>query len=313
MGARMLRGPAGRFAAEVGEAATGHRRTHSLRVAGASPATYSARVPTDPDQPNLGATTRRRADGGDDLLVREEPLLMVVHGQQLLTMRTPGNDEDLARGFLLGEGIVRRADEVAEMTFVPGDIELQRVDELQIALATNPDALVRSRLARTHEIRSSCGVCGIADPQTILESTPPLLPGVPRLLPARIGELVDALRARQSLFAATGGSHGALVSNARGEVLGFGEDVGRHNALDKAIGMAARGGADFGECVAVLSGRAGFDLVVKCLRVRIAVIASVSAPSALAFDLCAAAGATLLGFARDGRFETYCGGERLSG
>ncbi|MCB9885668.1 MAG: formate dehydrogenase accessory sulfurtransferase FdhD [Planctomycetes bacterium] len=269
-------------------------------------------MPTDPEQVPPGAATRRRADGRDDQLVREEPLLLVVHDQQLLTMRTPGQDEDLAVGFLLGEGIVPRADDVAALRFVAGDPEAQRADELQIDLRTAPAELARARLARTHEIRSSCGVCGVADPQTVLDGTPPLLPGVPRLPTARIDTLLTELRRRQQLFAATGGCHGALIATAAGEVRGFGEDVGRHNALDKAIGMAARAGADLPACVAVLSGRAGFDLVVKCLRVRIAVIVSVSAPSALAFDLCATAGATLLGFARDGRFETYCGGERLS-
>ncbi len=254
---------------------------------------------------------RRLAAGRDDWLVREEPLLLVVHGQQLLTMRTPGRDPDLALGFLLGEGIVTAAADVADLQAVAGDAEAQRADELHVTLRRAPDALVRSRLARTHEIRSSCGVCGLADAQSILAGTPPLLPGVPKLPAARIGALVAALHARQPLFAATGGCHGALIAAADGAELGVGEDVGRHNALDKAIGQAARSGADLTRAVAVLSGRAGFDLVVKCLRVRIPVLISVSAPSALAFDLCQSAGATLVGFARGDRHEVYCGGERL--
>ncbi|MBL8729133.1 MAG: formate dehydrogenase accessory sulfurtransferase FdhD [Planctomycetes bacterium] len=262
-------------------------------------------------EPPDGAARRQLATGRDDLLVREEPLLLVVHGQQLLTMRTPGRDEDLALGFLLGEGIVAAAADVASMRAVPGDADAQRADELQVTLRTEPDPLARSRLARTHEIRSSCGACGLADAQTILEATPPLLPGVPRVQSALVHRLVDELRARQVLFAATGGCHGALVAAADGTVLGFGEDVGRHNALDKAIGQAARAGADLTRAVAILSGRAGFDLVVKCLRVRLPVVVSVSAPSALAFDLCQSAGATLVGFARGARHEVYCGGERL--
>jgi len=245
------------------------------------------------------------------LLVREEPLLLVVHGQQLLTMRTPGRDPDLAVGFLLGEGIVQHRSDVLSMLAVAGDPDAQRADELRITLQDAPGPLAKSRLARTHEIRSSCGVCGIADPAAILDGTPPLLPGVPKVAPARIRELVDALRSRQELFAATGGCHGALLASATGTVLGCGEDVGRHNALDKAIGEAAGAGCDLSSAIAVLSGRAGFDLVVKCLRVRIPVIVSVSAPSALAFDLCSAAGATLVGFARGDRHEVYCGAERL--
>ncbi|MBL9078850.1 MAG: formate dehydrogenase accessory sulfurtransferase FdhD [Planctomycetes bacterium] len=265
----------------------------------------------DRAEPPDGAARRRLASGRDDLLVREEPLLLVVHGQPLLTMRTPGRDEDLALGFLLGEGIVAGAGDIAAMQAVAGDAEAQRADELRVTLHREPDALVRSRLARTHEVRSSCGVCGLTSAPAILDGTPPLLPGVPRLAAARLHELAAALRARQALFAATGGCHGALVAGADGTELGFGEDVGRHNALDKAIGQAARRGAELARAVAVLSGRAGFDLVLKCLRVRIPVVASVSAPSALAFDLCEAAGATLVGFVRDGRHEVYCGADRL--
>ena len=267
-------------------------------------------IPVPPE----GAATRTLADGRSDLLVREEPLLLVVHDQQLLTMRTPGRDQDLALGFLLGEGIVARADDVLGSDFVAGDPEARTADELRLSLRTSPGPQQRSRLARTHEIRSSCGVCGLADVGSMLDEQPPLLPGVPKLTHARIGALLAALAARQQLFAATGGCHGALLAEAHdgGEVLGAGEDVGRHNALDKAIGEAARRGADFARCIAVLSGRAGYDLVVKCLRVRVPVIVSVSAPSALAFDLCHAAGATLLGFARGERHQVYCGAERFT-
>lgn len=265
----------------------------------------------DLKKPVVGAARRQLSSGRADLLVREEPLLLVIHGQQLLTMRTPGRDEDLAIGFLLGEGIVARAEAIASMQAQQGDPDAQRTDELHITLRSAPDSLTRSRLARTHEIRSSCGVCGLADPATVLEGTPPLLPGVPRIATARIQELVLELQRRQELFAATGGCHGALLAGNDGTVFGFGEDVGRHNALDKAIGQAARSGAELATTIAVLSGRAGFDLVVKCLRVQIPVIVSISAPSSLAFDLCSAAGATLVGFARGAHHEVYCGAERL--
>jgi FdhD protein len=237
--------------------------------------------------------------------------LLVVHGQQLLTMRTPGHDQDLALGFLLGEGIVTTAADVVAFAANPADADGRRSDELQVTLARAPGELARSRLARTHEVRSSCGVCGLTDAQSILDGTPPLLPGVPKLPVARIAVLVTELQRRQQLFAATGGCHGALIANAAGEVLAVAEDVGRHNALDKLIGQAARRGAEFAQCTAVLSGRAGYDLVTKCLRVRIPIMISVSAPSALAFDLCEAAGATLIGFARQGKHSVYCGTERL--
>lgn len=272
-------------------------------------------VPSGPaPQPPDGALVRTRADGSNDVIVREEPLLLVVHGQQLLTMRTPGRDEDLALGFLLGEGVITAASGVRATRFTPGDADDARADEIAIELSAPPDAAMRGRLQRTHEIRSSCGVCGIADPNALLDGMPPLLPGVPRLPRRMVPELLVTLRKHQPLFAATGGCHGALVAAADGTVLGHGEDVGRHNALDKAIGMAARAGHDLARAVAVLSGRAGFDLVQKCLRVRIPILISVSAPSALAFDLCDAAGATLLGFARGADARVYCDGSaRLIG
>ncbi|MCR9243432.1 MAG: formate dehydrogenase accessory sulfurtransferase FdhD [bacterium] len=264
-----------------------------------------------PDDVPAGATCRELANGRSDLLVREEPLLLVIDGQQLLTMRTPGADEKLARGFLLGEGIVDSLDDVASIEFLPGDQEARRTDELQVTLNRAPGTLASARLARTHELRSSCGVCGIADPGTILDDTPPLLPGVPRIPRATLQQLVTALADRQELFTRTGGSHAALVATGDGAIHGHGEDVGRHNALDKAIGSAAEHGIDLARGIAVLSGRTGYDLVIKCLRVQLPIIVSVSAPSALAFDLCENAGATLIGFARGERLEIYCGAGRV--
>ena len=264
----------------------------------------------DPDPP-IGATRRTLADGGGDLLVEEAPLLLDVHGEQLLTMRTPGHDEDLARGFLLAEGIVRSNDDVLSIVHETGGDDGRTPDTVRVTLRRAPEGLAKTRLARTHEIRSSCGVCGMADPHGLLDDAVPLLPGTPNLSHATVRGLTDALAARQPLFERTGACHGALLADADGRVLAAAEDVGRHNALDKAIGRAARDGVEFSGCVAVLSGRAGFDLVIKCLRLGIAVVVSVSAPSALAFDLCRDAGATLVGFARGERFRIYCGAERL--
>lgn len=267
-----------------------------------------------PDSPGRvpGLRLVATADGRGDALVDEAPLVLSVHDQQLMTMRTPGRDEDLALGFLLGEGIVRTKDDVASLRAFAGDAAERRADEVQVVLHRAPDAAVRGRLSRTHEIRSSCGICGVADPDALLDELPPLLPGVPQIERARVPELLARLREHQPLFARTGGCHGAVLATSAGRVLGHGEDVGRHNALDKAIGMAAREGADFASAIAVLSGRAGYDLVIKCLRLRIAVIVSVSAPSALAFELCHAAGATLLGFARGTDFRVHCDAGRVT-
>jgi FdhD protein len=267
--------------------------------------------PTDAHD-HEGSRRHRLADGAEDELVREEPLVLSVHGQELLTMRTPGRDLDLALGFLLGEGILDARHRVASMRFVPGDPDRNTTDAVSVELQDPPSQEVRGRLSRTHEIRSSCGVCGIADADSILDSFPPLPPGAPRISSERVHALLTALRERQPLFARTGGCHGAILALADGTIVGTGEDVGRHNALDKAIGQAANAGVDFSRCIAVVSGRMGYDLAVKCLRVRIPVLVSVSAPSSLAFQLCESAGATLIGFARDAGFRVYTDQGRLA-
>ena len=258
-----------------------------------------------------GALRRVLADGHEDRLVREEPLRLLVHGEPLLTMRTPGHDQDLALGFLLAEGVVQRPAEVLAMRATPGDVSKLEPDTLTIDLATSALPRVRQRLARTHEIRASCGACGLVDAEHLLEGMPPLLPGVPRFDLRMVTRLMAGLDREQRLFQATGGSHAAALFAADGRLLAHAEDVGRHNALDKAIGSAARAGPELSHAIALLSGRAGFDLVLKCLRVRIPIILSVSAPSALGFDLCRTAGATLIGFVRGDRATVYVAGGRL--
>jgi FdhD protein len=265
-----------------------------------------------PDRTAEGAARRTLGDASDDLLIREEPLWIEVDGQRLLTMRTPGRDADLAIGFLLSEGILANAGDVADVRFTSGDPTALRPDSIAVALVRPSDARVQGRLTRTHEIRTSCGLCGLTDPEELLEGLPPILPGVPKLRRADVERLRAEFEREQPLFRATGACHAARLVTRDGAVLGAGEDVGRHNALDKAIGQALRAGHDLSQAVAFLSGRAGFDLVLKCLRSRVPIILSVSAASALSFDLCRAAGATLCGFVRPGRMKVYCDGGRLS-
>jgi len=266
-------------------------------------------VSADPDP--AGAERIRLADGSDDLLLREEPLVLDIAGQELVTMRTPGRDRDLAVGFLLSEGIVQdpshldRCDEIPARSGEPARVA--------IALSDAAPHDVRGRLTRTHEIRSSCGICGLGDPSALLEALPPLAPGTPKLPWTEVPERARAAAARQPLFRATGASHGAVLFGPDGEVWADAEDVGRHNALDKALGQAALAGRDLSRAAAFLSGRAGFDLVVKCLRLQVAVILSVSAPSALGVHLCREAGATLIGFVRGEKRVLYCDLGRVSG
>jgi FdhD protein len=262
---------------------------------------------------SLDPTARRElADRTTDELIREEPLLLDVGGQQVLTMRTPGDDEALARGFLLSEGVIEADAQVRRVRFVPGDPAARSADTMLVDVDL-PAEQLRGRLTRTHEIRSSCGVCGLASVEALLDELKPALPGVPKVSLRELREWRDRFVAGQRAFAKTGGCHGAALFAPDGSLLGEGEDVGRHNALDKAIGHAAAAGADLTRASAFLSGRAGFDLVLKCLRLRIPIVVSLSAASAASFDLCKGAGATLVGFLRAAGGKVYCDGGRLSG
>jgi FdhD protein len=241
-------------------------------------------------------------EGGEEWLVREEPLLIEVEGERVLTMRTPGEDEALALGFLLGEGVLRSLDEVRDVTLVPASAERPEaaIDVVRVRLVDPGRAKGSSGLlARAHEIRASCGLCGRTSGEGLTKGIAPLAPGTPRLAKAALKDMVRALTARQERFQKTGGCHAAGIFSASGALLAFAEDVGRHNALDKAIGLAARERFDMKEAVLVLSGRGGFELLLKALRVGIAVVASVSASSSLAVEIAEEAGATLVGFVRE--------------
>lgn len=274
----------------------------------------SPKPPADgPTDPPPGAARRALDQGDDDLLVREEPLLIKLGEQQVLTMRTPGDDFHLAVGFLASEGVIDRPDAIVRHEFTAGDPGVLRADTIELFSSDTTSTQVEGRLTRTHEIRSSCGICGLTDPDELLEETRPLLPGVPRITTEQIEALRVDFETRQPLFAATGASHGAVLYDENRSPIGQGEDVGRHNALDKAIGQAFTRGHDLSRAIALLSGRAGYDLTFKCLRLGIPIILSISAASALSHDLCSAAGGTLVGFLREGRMKIYCDGGRLAG
>ncbi|MCA8921363.1 MAG: formate dehydrogenase accessory sulfurtransferase FdhD [Planctomycetes bacterium] len=256
---------------------------------------------------------------GEAWVVREEPLLIeLAEGDRVLTMRTPGHDEELAVGFLLGEGILSDRAELQDVEALPAgegpepDEDGPPVDRVRVTLRPGVELgpVARERLSRAHAIRPSCGLCGLTSPAALARSLPELRPG-PRVGLAELNAWGERMRAEQRTFQATGGSHAAAVFSAAGELWGVREDVGRHNALDKVLGRCVLDGRDLSQAVVILSGRGGYELVLKALRLRVPVVASVSAASSLAVELADEHGATLVGFLRDGGGRVYCDDERL--
>jgi FdhD protein len=257
------------------------------------------------DRTEKVAITRVGSDqrSDDDLVVVEEPLEIRIGNSPLaITMRTPGDDFDLALGFLLTEGIIHERGDVAGLRHW-GSANVVRV-ELRDGLK-----LDLQKLQRHFYATSSCGVCGKASIDALRvhaeRNDDPVVvsPTVLQALPA-------LLRTEQQTFDSTGAIHGAAAFTAGGSLLVIREDIGRHNAADKVIGALLQDGRNAD--VLVVSGRAGFEIVQKAIVARIPIIASVGAPSSLAIALASEFNATLLGFVRDRRFNIYSGAHRVA-
>lgn len=247
-----------------------------------------------------------------DPVVVEEPLEIRVGDRSLVvTMRTPGQDLDLARGLLFTEGLVRRAEDIAGVAHCPDVPDEARGNVVTVTLA--PGASIdESHAGRTGIMSASCGVCGKSTLEAVSVDCPVVSPG-PRLDARLVRGLPAALRTGQSVFEATGGLHAAGLFAADGRRLGLAEDVGRHNAVDKVVGEAVRfRRLPLADTVLMVSGRASFEIVQKARRAGIPVVASVSAPSTLAVRLAREGGQTLIGFVRGDRFNVYAGAERLA-
>ncbi|MFQ5742545.1 MAG: formate dehydrogenase accessory sulfurtransferase FdhD [Acidobacteriota bacterium] len=249
-----------------------------------------------------------RSSSRDELAV-EEPCEIRLEGESVaVLMRTPGHDRELAAGFLFTEGIVG-----------PGDVGT--IAHCADADSLHADNVVEVRMAPGHEPRrswqrnffasSSCGICGKASIESIQLDAPPVAAG-PTVSQAVLSRLVDGLRGGQTVFSATGGLHAAAIFEAAGRMIVLREDVGRHNAVDKAVGHALL--ADrlpLDEHVLVVSGRTSFEIVQKALMARLPVVAGVSAASSLAVELAAKSNMTLVGFLRGEHMNVYSGQQRI--
>jgi FdhD protein len=238
-------------------------------------------------------------DGITDQVAIEAPLEIRVDGAPLaVTMRTPGHDEELALGFLYGEGLI-------DSPRPAGPTEDFAANTVDVA-----GPLLRDPGVRRFYTTSSCGVCGkgALEEVAVLSAPPPAGPRVSRDL---LADLPDRLE--QPGFARTGGLHATGIFTAEGELLHSREDVGRHNAMDKVVGrILLDGGLPLNERILCVSGRLSFELVQKAAVAGAPILVGVGAPSSLAIELAADRGLTLCGFARRGRINVYSGSERVS-
>lgn len=290
-------------------------------------------LPSSPDR----VETRMREIRGErvtersDVLAVEEPLeiRLAAGGERktlAVTMRTPGADRELAAGFLFGEGLVRDrvliagvesfTEELAPPEWAGGGETAVRRDVVEVELAARRLPTIRS-LERHFFTSSACGVCGRASlDELLVEGCEPASPG-PVLTPEVVRSFPEALRAAQRVFHDTGGLHAAALFDARGRRLGVEEDVGRHNALDKLLGRAFLDG-DLGperrldDRAVLVSGRASFELLQKCVAAGVPMLCAVSAPSSLAVEMARRFRITLVGFLRGERFNVYSAPERVS-
>ncbi|MDO8430814.1 MAG: formate dehydrogenase accessory sulfurtransferase FdhD [Candidatus Binatus sp.] len=254
----------------------------------------------------------RTSPRAEDLAV-EEPLEIRLGGRRFtLTMRTPGHDEELAAGFLFAEGFIDQASELGEIRRVRGRKGEPEPNAIDVILNV-PAERMRARLKRNFVMSSSCGVCGKTSIDSIrrrVES--PADSAV--VSPAVLLTLAAKLREGQQIFAATGGLHGAAIFDLDGAMLAIREDVGRHNAVDKAIGYAlANAMLPLSRHLMMVSGRLSFEIVQKAAAAGVPILAAVSAPSSLAVELADEIGTTLVGFLRNGSFNIYTRPDRISG
>jgi FdhD protein len=255
-----------------------------------------------------------------DALAVEEPLEIRVGpagpGRRkplAVTMRTPGDDLDLAIGFLLTEGLIRSADDVRTAQLCAGAETPNTYNVVDVVLAPGvPEPTTDP--ARNFYTTSSCGVCGKASIDSVRTRSPYAVRHDPLRVPAKVlADLPDRLRAAQRAFDRTGGLHAAGLFSPDGELVVLREDVGRHNAVDKVVGWAVRERRlPLAGHVLLVSGRASFELTQKAWMAGVPLLAAVSAPSTLAADLAEEAGMTLVGFLRGRTMNVYTGAQRIS-
>jgi FdhD protein len=258
----------------------------------------------------------------DDQISIEEPLEIILKYKDKktwvektisITMRTPGHDEDLVRGFLFNERVVEQINHIDNIELVGDPVGQYNLKNKAVATINNSENIDIDKIKRNFLTNSSCGVCG----KTSLDSLEiikkdKILRSVPKINHEIIMKSPLMLRQNQSEFAKTGGIHASGLFDKKGNVIALREDVGRHNALDKLIGLVLKENLlDNNSQFLTCSGRLNFDLVQKALMANIGVLVGVGAPTSLAVDLAKKFNMTLVGFVKDKSFNIYSNNERI--
>ncbi|MBU1275705.1 MAG: formate dehydrogenase accessory sulfurtransferase FdhD [Proteobacteria bacterium] len=261
-----------------------------------------------------------RMDGlrveGDQVRAREEDLAVEApceirfNGRSyVLLMATPADLECLALGFAISEGIAASPQEVLGVS--QGQDKLPGVGPVYWAdVSLSPDLARRARARRAAPAATSCGLCGLESFRELGGDIKPVHSSLSVDLEA-IQRLFAGMEEGQHIYLRTGAAHAVALGTAQGDLLCLAEDVGRHNALDKSLGMALGQGLDLTQCVCAVSGRISLEMALKAARAGVPVVCSVSAATSLGHQICAEAGVTLIGFARQGRATIYCHPQRV--
>ncbi len=245
----------------------------------------------------------------DDEVVVEEPLEIRLNNANIVvTMRTPGDDFDLAAGFLLSEGLLQSAAEIGTISYCPDEEDPLLKNVINVTTTATNEKIESSRRFWAN---SSCGICGKATIDAIRRESPGIRSAL-RVARDVLVALPGRMRERQANFARTGGIHAAGLFYKDGNLLVLREDLGRHNAVDKVVGAAARTGVQTGETILMVSGRLGFEIAQKAVVAGIPIVASVSAPSSLAISLAGELGVTAVGFVRGSSMNIYTHPERIT-
>lgn len=244
----------------------------------------------------------------EDDVVMEEPLEIRVNGESVsVTMRTPGDDFDLAAGLLWTEGIIKSRDEIGTIAYCAGEEHPELKNIVNVVLVDAGRQLESSRRLWSN---SSCGLCGKAALDAIHQACRPITSNM-SVARDLLWSLPSRLRLAQANFERTGGIHAAGLFDAQGGLLVIREDIGRHNAVDKVLGAALVAGFPLRESIMMVSGRLGFEIAQKALVAGIPIVASISAPSSLAVELATDFGMTTIGFLRGRSMNIYSHPQRI--